>query len=273
MMIDNGFQIIAHRGASGYRPENTMYAFQYAWDLGILHIECDLRYTKDKQIVIFHDSNVDRTTNGSGQLNEFDYKDLCHLDAGQWFGADYTGVHIPSLNDLFEEAPANSLFTLELKDPDIFKFVDEVVTQIHHYKVEDRVILSSFNLDHLARIKVVAPQLTTAALLEFNNLVSEKEGMHSVPGSSSMGFSSPQDQLLKHLRSLNVTFVCPPARVITRQLVESIQDADLLVRAWGLNKSCDANEMRNLIICGVDGMTTNFPDVLRRIYREYGKGY
>lgn len=272
-MTDSEFQTIAHRGASGYRPENTMCAFQHAWDLGITHIECDLRYTRDQRIVILHDSKVDRTTNGSGQLNEFDFDDLRRLDAGRWFGTEYAGEQIPSLGELFEESPINSQFTLEMKDPDILHFVDDVIEQVHNYEVEDRVIFSSFNLECLARINVVAPQFTTAALLDFDNSISDDDGRYLVEALSSFGPGTSQDSLLGNLKSLEVTFACPPARFISRQSVELLHDADLKIRAWGLNKNCDVHEMRNLIMCGVDGMTTNFPDILHRVHCHYGKGY
>jgi glycerophosphoryl diester phosphodiesterase len=266
MMTTNGFLIIAHRGASGYRPENTMSAFQYAWELGIMHIECDLRYTKDHQIVIFHDATVDRTTDGSGRLDEFTFDELRQLDAGSWFGPEFAGIRVPSLDELLDRAPKDTHFTLELKDPDLSQFTDDVIASIHLHAVADRVHLSSFNFEQLAHIHAVAPELTTAALFDCKGKESNENGEPQNHETQSTGLVDSIDVIVKSLRPLGVNIACPPARAVSQSMVEALHGAGFIIRAWGLDKHGDADEMKALIEYGVDGMTTNFPDVLERIY-------
>lgn len=78
--------IIAHRGASGYAPENTIAAFDLAVKMNADMIELDVQLTKDRQIVVIHDDRVDRTTNGSGFVKDFTLEELQKLDAGSWYG-------------------------------------------------------------------------------------------------------------------------------------------------------------------------------------------
>lgn len=88
------FLAIAHRGASGYCPENTMVSFRRARELGVRWQECDLRLTADDQVVVIHDSTVDRTTDGSGLVRQFSLADLEKLDAGSWFDPKFKGSHL-----------------------------------------------------------------------------------------------------------------------------------------------------------------------------------
>jgi glycerophosphoryl diester phosphodiesterase len=260
MIITKDFFTIAHRGASGYRPENTIESFRYAWELGAKHIECDLRYTKDNRIVIFHDDCVDRTTDGFGRLEDYTYEELIQLDAGKWFKPEYSGVRIPLLEELFEAAPKDALFTLELKDPDISRFVNEVIDYIYRYNVEDKVCVSSFNIKHLEEVHLIAPKLTLAALLNYN-----KEDESTV-------FLSQLDKNMKDLHLIGVKIMCPPAWSLSSKVVDLIHDRNYLVRAWGLSKQCNIDEMRTLIDARVDGMTTNFPDVLLRTLHHNDRG-
>ncbi len=253
MMITEDFFTIAHRGASGYRPENTLEAFQYAWELGAKHIECDLRYTKDHRIVIFHDEYVDRTTDGFGRLEDYTYKRLIQLDAGKWFNSEYSGIRVPSLEELLENAPKDVLFTLELKDPDTSQFVHDVIEYIYRYKIENRVCVSSFNIKHLEQVHVIAPELTLAALLDYNR--AQERTL----------FLSQLTKNMKDLRLLGVKVICPPAWSLSSEVVDLIHEGNYVVRAWGLSKQCNIEEMKNLIDSGVDGMTTNFPDMLLKI--------
>ena len=260
MTITKDFFAIAHRGASGYRPENTIEAFRYAWQLGINHIECDLRYTKDHRIVILHDDCVDRTTDGFGKLEDYSYEQLIKLDAGKWFKPEYSGIRIPSLEELFEKAPKDALFTLELKDSDIKQFVQEVIECIYKYEIENRVCISSFNIKHLEYVHLIAPELTLAALLDYS-----KTEENSV-------FFSQLDKNLRELHLLGVKIICPPAWSLSSKVVDLIHHRNYKVRAWGLSKQCNIDEMRTLIDSGVDGMTTNFPDILLQTLHHNDRG-
>ena len=95
-MIEN-FQVIAHRGASRYAPENTMAAFCKAHELGCFYIECDIAFSKDGVPFIFHDNYLIRTTNGKGKVSQLTWQVMNSLDAGSWFSHDYAGEKLVSL--------------------------------------------------------------------------------------------------------------------------------------------------------------------------------
>lgn len=107
----------AHRGASGYFPENTMLAFEKAVSLGATGIETDIHMTKDGVLVLIHDERVDRTTNGTGFVKDYTYKELLKLDAGSYFSKEFEGLKVPTLEELFQFASHNELkLDLELKN-------------------------------------------------------------------------------------------------------------------------------------------------------------
>lgn len=106
---------IAHRGASGYAPENTFAAFDIAAEMNADFIELDVQLTKDGQIVVIHDDKVDRTTDGSGFVKDFTLKKLQSLDAGSWYGAEFKGERIPLLEEVLKRYHSEIGFLIELK--------------------------------------------------------------------------------------------------------------------------------------------------------------
>src|SRR5688572_14064462 len=100
LMKHGQVQVVGHRGAMGYCPENTMASFQRALELGADWIEFDVHLTRDGGIAVIHDETVDRTTSGRGLVKEHTLAELRQLDAGAWFGAEFAGEPIPSLDDV-----------------------------------------------------------------------------------------------------------------------------------------------------------------------------
>ena len=94
--------VIAHRGASGHAPENTLAAFKRAVGLGATFIETDLQLTRDSRFVAMHDGTVNRTTNGQGKVHDMTMAELRRLDAGSWFGSEFAGERIPTLDEILE---------------------------------------------------------------------------------------------------------------------------------------------------------------------------
>ena len=106
---------IAHRGASGYAPENTFAAFDLAAEMNADMIELDVQLTKDRQIVVIHDDRVDRTTNGSGFVKDFTLEELQKLDAGSWYGPAFQGERIPTLEAVLKRYHKKIGLLIELK--------------------------------------------------------------------------------------------------------------------------------------------------------------
>src|ERR1700723_4351987 len=108
--------IIAHRGASGHAPENTMAAFERAVALGAPFIETDLHLTRDARFVAIHDKTLERTTNGRGNVHDFTLAELRQLDAGMWFDREFMGQRIPTLEEVLKFGKEHDVvFYLEVK--------------------------------------------------------------------------------------------------------------------------------------------------------------
>src|SRR2546429_348487 len=108
--------VIAHRGASGHAPENTMAAFRKAVAQGATFIETDLQLSRDAHFVAIHDGTVNRTTNGRGSVHDLTLVELRELDAGSWFGSEFSGERIPTLEEILQFSKKNDVvFYLEMK--------------------------------------------------------------------------------------------------------------------------------------------------------------
>ncbi len=108
--------VIAHRGASGHAPENTLAAFRKAVSLGAPFIETDLQLSRDAHFVAIHDATVDRTTGGHGAVHDLTLAELHRLDAGSWFGSEFAGERIPTLEEILDFSKKHDVvFYLELK--------------------------------------------------------------------------------------------------------------------------------------------------------------
>ena len=159
--------IFAHRGSSGTHPENTMEAFKAALEAGAEGIELDVQLTKDLIPVVIHDETLERTTNGSGWVRDHTLAQLQQLDAGSWFSPNFTGVKIPTLNDVLEWLVKTPLhLNIELKNgvvryPGIEKII---VDLLNGFDLLDRIIISSFNHYSLVEVHNLNPSIETAIL-------------------------------------------------------------------------------------------------------------
>lgn len=165
--------IIAHRGASYYRPENTMSAFQLAYDQHADGIETDIHLTKDQVPVLIHDKTINRITNEHGPVNEWNFKDLKQLDIGSWFNSEFKEERIVALEELLQWAQAKDiLINLELKihKSSHTQMEDIVYDQVKHYNLLDRVIFSSFNSLSIKKLMEIDPSTKRALLTKRHNL-------------------------------------------------------------------------------------------------------
>src|SRR5882724_5944925 len=94
--------VIGHRGAMGYTPENTLISFEEAIRRGADLVEMDVQLSQDGEVVVMHDTSVDRTTDGSGFVRDLPWRKIKSFDAGVWYGPDYTQEAVPSLSDVIE---------------------------------------------------------------------------------------------------------------------------------------------------------------------------
>lgn len=164
------FTSIAHRGASYYAPENTMASFQKAVELGFDYIELDIRLSKDQQLVVIHDEDVKRTTNGSGAIGDFTVEELKMLDAGSWFSPDFSDERIPLLEDVLLQFGKKIGILIDVKSPETQPGIIDILSSLLSFHIEnginpDSLKVQTFNLDELKKFKEHLPSIGTGLLL------------------------------------------------------------------------------------------------------------
>ena len=159
---------IAHRGFSGKYPENTNIAFAKALTEGYCDgIEVDVHMTKDDKVVIIHDNKLDRTTTGTGYIKDYTLDELLEFDAGVKYDPKYKGERILCIKSALELVKKyNVKLYIELKesDEDYRAIEAQVLDRVKVVGAEDKVIISSYNVETLKRIKEQAPNMQTALL-------------------------------------------------------------------------------------------------------------
>ena len=147
--------VIAHRGSRLLWPENTMQAFDAVVQMGVGHIETDVRVTADDRLVCLHDASVDRTTNGSGPVSNFDFSDLSTLDAGyrhrtaDGFSFRGRGIHVPSFEELATSFPDVEIVA-DLKTPTA---IGPLIRTVDRLRLHDRVVVGSFRDGWLSMVR------------------------------------------------------------------------------------------------------------------------
>jgi glycerophosphoryl diester phosphodiesterase len=230
--------IIAHRGASGHAPENTMAAFERAVALGAQFIETDLHLTRDARFVAIHDKTLDRTTNGKGPVRDSTLAELRELDAGMWFDRQYMGQRIPTLEEILEFARLHDVvFYLEIKYDAAWGMHHALAAALAGAGHAARTIVISFDPSTLDSLRKLDASIMTGLLVEGENR-----------------------DFVKAALDVGARQLCPRADLITRELVDQAHRSDLHVVTWTVN---EAVKMGSVIHAGVDGIMTDLPDRLR----------
>ena len=161
-------KVWAHRGASGYAPENTLDAFRKAVEMGADGIELDVQMTKDGELVVIHDETIDRVSNGKGWVKNYTYEELKKFNFNKTH-LEYTKEEIPTLEQVYLLIkPTNLTINVEIKTGIVFyPGIEERVLELtEHLGMKERVIYSSFNHYTIRKIKELDPQAKTGMLYE-----------------------------------------------------------------------------------------------------------
>jgi len=219
------FLTIGHRGVMGVEPENTLRSFQAAQNAGLDLIELDLHLSKDGALVVMHDADVDRTTDGSGPIAEKTLAELRTLDAGH-------GERIP----LFEEVldAVRSPLQAEIKDVAAARALAEVM---HRRDLVGRVEVSSFHDEAIDEIARLVPGVRTA-------LIASRFGIDVVDRATEVGAST----------------LCLNIRRLSLEVVEHARKADLKIIGWVVNTQ---DQLRLVRALELDGATTDYPEIKR----------
>lgn len=249
--------IIAHRGGSGLRPENTQAAFDHAVALGVDALECDVRLSRDRQVVTIHDAALDRTTDASGAVGALTAAELARVDAGARFAAAGgfpfrgRGWGVPRLAEVLDrhrEIP----FVIEIKgdDPETTRPVVDVIREAG---ARDRVIVGGFSHAVLKAVRALEPGLATSA--------SKREVEAALRPAGLKPSRRPAYRLFQ------VPYRLDGRQVFGRAFVRAARRAGLPVQAWIVDAPDD---MRRLVEWGVTGLITDRPDVALDFVRAEG---
>jgi glycerophosphoryl diester phosphodiesterase len=235
--------IIAHRGASGNAPENTLAAFRKAVALGATFIETDLQLSRDARFVAIHDATVNRTTNGQGAVHDMTLADLRKLDAGSWFGSEFAGERIPTLEEIFEFSKKNDVvFYLEIKPGAAWGGEHALVGALRESGEIPRAVVISFDAGIVLNLRKIEPTLMTGLLYDGQ-------------------IENPLDKAVE----IGARQVAVRGDLVTPALIAQAKKKDLQVVCWTVNHPA---HMRMLAAAGVDGIMSDYPDRLVAAVRK-----
>ncbi len=248
-------KVIAHRGASGYAPENTLAAFSLAARMGVAAIELDVHLSADGEPVVIHDSRVERTTDGRGAVRNMTLAELKELDAGSWFSrsghgiswSSYAGERIPTLQQAIDVAAEAGIgLYVEIKDPELYPedFEDRIVSLVRRNNFESRVVLLSFSGTSIQKAKRLDALIRAALLVG-------RPGKSLAAAVDAVG---ADDLALRHT-------------LLTLDIVREARSAGKGLTVWTAD---DDDAIRRALDLGVDGIITNYPDRVTRVLEEEG---
>lgn len=238
----------AHRGASGYAPENTLEAFSKAVEMGADGVELDIQLTKDGEIVVIHDETIDRTSDGKGWVKDLTLEELRKYNYNRT-KPEYAHADIPTMKEVFELLKPTSLFiNIEIKSGVIFyhEIEEKILKLTKEMAMEDRVCYSSFNHYTVKKIKGLKPDAMVGFLYADGPIDMPEYGQkHGVDALHPALYNLQYDGFVKECKEKN-----------------------LKLHVWTVNEK---EHMNMCCLMGVEAIITNYPDVAREIVDNYGE--
>jgi glycerophosphoryl diester phosphodiesterase len=234
----NNVHVFAHRGGRKWAPENTLSAFGKSVNLGVFGIELDVQRCKTGELVVLHDENLERTTDGKGRVGDTSLEDLRKISAGSLFAPGFAAERVPLLSEVLSLVDGKVVLNIEIKNqPTSYPAIeDDLIALLAGYGHDDKIVISSFDHDVLLRLSKKAPQYKTAILV--NGLLVD------LPQYATKLGAKVWHPMFNNLRDDNV---------------RSARQAGLEVNVWTLNSK---DEWAAALRMGVDGIVTDDPEGL-----------
>jgi len=248
----SGIRNMAHRGGSGLAPENTVVAFETGLAAGATIIETDVHTSSDGVLILIHDDTVDRTTDGHGLVHEMGLKEIKALDAAYWFTADGgmtypyrgKGIRIPTLKEAFDRFPRGR-FNIEIKQTDP-PLEQALLDLVHSEGMERQVLIASMDDLSIEKVRQIDPTIpTNAGISETTRFI---RWYPNIP---------PEDPVLA--RAFQIPQWVP---LLFPRIIPNAKEAGIEVHLWTIDERRD---MEIAILVGVDGIITNYPDILAEL--------
>jgi glycerophosphoryl diester phosphodiesterase len=246
--------VVAHRGASGYAPENTMAAIKKAITMGVDMIEIDVQLSKDNEVVLMHDLTVDRTTNGKGKVRDLYLEEIKKLDAGKWFSSEFSGEKVPTLEEVIQAINGQCKLLIEVKRVKSKKLEIEnkIVQLINKYNAYNWCIVQSFETQVIKNIQALDKSIECHKLVTMNISV--------LPLHIDSRIKTGTIYKYKNVQSINPYF-----KMLNKRKVKKIHSYGQKVITWTVN---EPEDMKRMIEMGVDGIITNYPDRLIQLLKK-----
>jgi glycerophosphoryl diester phosphodiesterase len=233
---------IAHRGASAYEPENTLRAFNRAIEMGATMLELDVHLTRDGHLVVIHDPDLSRTTDGRGLVTELAWDEVRRCDAG-------LGEHVPDLEEVIEEVRGRAELYIELKGQ---QTPAAVVECLRRTAFLEQAIAGSFYPWLPQKAKFLEPAIRTSVLIGTRDREADFVGWALAVGAD-------------YVHPCWERGAAAPHTLLPPELVSAIHAQGLGIVVWHEERP---EELRALVKLDVQGICTNTPDVLAGILRE-----
>ncbi|MFD2658245.1 glycerophosphodiester phosphodiesterase [Gracilibacillus thailandensis] len=233
---------VAHRGASAHAPENTMAAFHKGVEMKSDYIEIDVQMTADEELVIIHDTTVNRTTNGTGAVGDLTLEEIRSLDAGSWFSEEFAGEKIPTFEEVLDAFRGKVGILIELKSPELYPGMEEKVANalkernMDHSK-NKKIIIQSFNHGSMELSKELLPEIPHGVL-------------------AGLSWAGVTDEQLEAFATY-ADYFNPNQNIVTPTLVDHVHEAGMQIMPYTSRSQEQANRLFNL---GVDGIITDYPE-------------
>ena len=237
---------VAHRGASGDYPENTLLAFRKALEIGVDEIELDLHSTKDGRLVVMHDGTVDRTTGGTGAIGDLTLAEIKALDAGSAFDERFRGERVPTWEEALDLVQGKVGLNVHLKEgghPD-GDYERRVANALLDFGMVEDSILTCCD-ESVGIFAGIDPRIECRIF---------------------RGSRTPEEYIRKSVE-MGLRTMQPGRDITTREFVEKAHEAGRIVHVFYADTPGD---MRAFIDIGVDGILTNYPARLKAVLEEIG---
>lgn len=247
--------VISHRGANKYAPQNTIPAFSKSLEIGVDGFETDVHCTADGFVVVCHNYTVDETSDGTGNIADMNLERLRELDFGSYYSEKFKGTLIPTLDEFLSlcEGADIEVMNIEIKSPrngekDI---ADKTIAAVKAHGLFEKLLISSFDPEILIQCKQVDPACKTGYLYSPDKMHTYYKMLFDY-----VGFA----------KKIGADYLHPHFSLVNAHYVKKLHENGIGVNPWTVD---DPNMAIKMLKCGVDGIITNCPDTIKTVVADF----